>query len=595
MVDTPGRIPEEFIHALLSRIDIVEVVNSHVALRKAGTNYVACCPFHTEKTPSFSVNQNKQFYHCFGCGVSGDAIQFLIERGGISFVEAVEQLAAKCGMPMPVFDGAQNSPDYNLIYNILTDATVFFEQQLRQHKLANRAVQYLKDRGLTGLTAKSFRLGFAPPGWDNLLSHVAKDSEQKETGVKAGVFIKKDASKYYDRFRDRIIFPIRNKRGRVIGFGGRVLDPKSEEPKYLNSPETVLFNKGQELYGFYEGRADIVRQDVVLVVEGYMDVVALSQAGIKNVVATLGTACTEQHVQSLFKTVSEIVFCFDGDAAGKKAAWRSLELCLPLLDDKHRIKFIILSGKEDPDSFVRKFGAEAFIAQIKQAVSLPDYLFNTLEKQVDLDQIDGRVQLANLLKEQLNKLHDGIFKTMMYDRLGQLIDVDPGVLQGKRSGELKRTSFTQQIAGKNRMNPHIKNKALISPALRATALLLWHRDLLAEFPELTGLELVDISGSALLCAVARIIHATPEATDEVIKQQLPADLAVNFNPAELRGIARLVPDDGIRQEFLDIIGLLRRREKELIMDSLLLKAKQNALSDVDKQLLQQLLQEKGKV
>jgi len=589
VVDTPGRIPEDFIHTLLSRVDIVEVIGSHVALRKAGANYVACCPFHSEKTPSFSVNQHKQFYHCFGCGVSGDAIQFLIENNGITFVEAVELLASQLGMQLPVIDKGSVSADHNLIYNILSEATTYFEKQLQKHKTsveAKKAVQYLKDRGLTGVTAKNFRIGFAPPGWDNLLNAIAKEPVHKEDGVKAGLFVKREANKYYDRFRNRIIFPIRNRRGRIIGFGGRVID-KADEPKYLNSPETLVFNKSQELYGLYEARQSIQRLDSVLVVEGYMDVVALAQAGITHVVATLGTACTEQHVQQLFKMVTEVVFCFDGDAAGKKAAWRSLELCLPLLDDKHRIKFLVLRNNEDPDSFVRKHGAEAFNIELKQALSLPDFLFDTLAKKVDLSHIDGRVQFANQLKEYLVKLPEGIFKGMMFDRLGQMIDVDPAMLQGK-----VRQSFSPTRSKPNNTN---RSGLLVSPAMRALAMLISSRELVAILPELQGLERLDIAGSNLFCAVSSILKTTPEASDAVIKEQLPPDLGKNFMPAELRGIAHIVPREGIQQEFLGAIALLKRRERELVMDNLLLKAKQNILSATDKVLLQQMLQEKDKI
>jgi DNA primase len=598
VVDTSGRIPEDFIQSILSRIDIVEVIGSHLSLRKAGTNYVACCPFHSEKTPSFSVNQTKQFYHCFGCGKSGDVIQFLIENNGITFVEAVELLASQLGMQMPVVENTNQSQDHNLIYNILSEATTFFEQQLRQHKLAKQAVQYLKDRGLTGVVAKSFKLGFAPPGWDNMLVSIAKDSTQKEIGVKAGLFVKREANKYYDRFRNRVMFPIRNRRGRVIGFGGRIIGNAEDEPKYLNSPETLLFNKSQELYGYYEARQTIQKLDSVIVVEGYMDVVALAQAGITNAVATLGTACTEQHIQILFKAVTEVIFCFDGDNAGKKAAWRSLELCLPLLDEQHRVKFIILGNKEDPDSFVRKHGAEAFNAEIKKASSLPDFLFDTLVKQVDLDQIDGRVQLANLVKQYLSKIPDGILKGMMFDRLGQLIDVDPAMLSNKKAqvaSQGKLGNFTRSILGKTKTNLHNKSIALVSPAMRAIAMLLAYRELVAELPDMRGLEQLDISGSALLCEVSAILQAAPHATDAEIKEQLDAEFSKNFVPAELRGIARIVPKAGVKSEFLGIIALLRRREKELVMDGLLLQAKQNLLSNEDKLLLQQMLQEKGKI
>ncbi len=592
MVDTSGRIPEEFIQALLNRVDIVELIGSYVSLRKAGANFVACCPFHNEKTPSFSVNQTKQFYHCFGCGVSGDAIQFLIEHKALTFVEAVEQLAGQVGMQMPTLDKDPQSKEYNLIYTILNDASKFFEQQLRQQEVAQHAVKYLKDRGITGLTAKNFGLGFAPPGWDNLLNGVAKTSEDKDIGVKAGLFVQRDANKYYDRFRNRIMFPIRNRRGKVIGFGGRVID-KKDEPKYLNSPETVLFNKSQELYGFYEARTSIQQQKFVLVVEGYMDVVSVAQAGITNVVATLGTACTEQHIQFLFKTTPEIVFCFDGDVAGKKAAWRSLELCLPLLDDQHRIKFLILKNNEDPDSFVRKFGAEALQTEIKRAASLPDFLFATLSKQVDLQHIDGRVQYANQVKQYLQKMPAGLLQAMLFDRLGRIIDVDPDMLQGKTKSapSSRRAELTQTIVTKRKS---VKSIGLISPAMRALALLLEDRTLLNQVPDLTNLASLDIAGSALFCAVCDILRNNPLATEDQIMAALPTDLEHNFDIAQLRGIARIVPIAGLTQEFLGALALLRRREKDLILDDLLLKAKENVLSPEDKLLLQQMLQEKGK-
>jgi len=585
VVDTPGRIPEDFIQSLLSRVDIVEVINAAVPLRKAGTNYVACCPFHNEKTPSFSVNKNKQFYHCFGCGVSGDAIQFLIEHNSLSFVEAVELLAGQLGMQMPQSGQSEPSADHNLIYNILAEATAFFEQQLRQQTLAKQAVQYLKDRGLTGITAKAFRLGFAPPGWDNLLTSIAKDPKQKELGVKAGLFVNREGNKFYDRFRNRIIFPIRNRRGKVIGFGGRIIGSTSDEPKYLNSPETPVFSKSHELYGYYEARQAIARSNSVLVVEGYMDVVSLVQAGITNVVATLGTACTEQHVQYLFKTVPEIIFCFDGDAAGKKAAWRSLEICLSLLDDQHRVKFLILRDNEDPDSYVRKYGAAALQVEMKQAASLPDFLFTTMAKQVDLDHIDGRVQFATQIKQYLAKLPEGILKTMLFDRLAQLVNVDPALFHGKKPRAMQR---------RNEFSQSIISKALVSPAIRALALLITYRELAADLAtDIFSLVSIDIFGCNLFCAVAEILKASPTITDAEIKALLPEALRENFVVMDLRGIAHIVPKQGVREEFLGAIEILRRRKKELVMDDLLLKAKQNVLTDADKLLLQQMLQEKG--
>ncbi len=583
MVDTQGRIPEEFIQSLLSRVDIVEVIGNSVPLRKSGSNYVACCPFHKEKTPSFSVNATKQFYHCFGCGVSGDAIQFIIEHDSLSFVEAIELLAAQHGMQVPVNDKTGQYVAHNLIYNMLAEATKFFEQQLRQHTLATQAVEYLKDRGLTGITAKRFKLGFAPSGWDNLLTSITSDTEQKDLGVKAGLFIRKDANKYYDRFRNRIMFPIHNSRGRVIGFGARTIGNNSDEPKYLNSPETSVFSKSHELYGYYEARQAIQQSKVVIVVEGYMDVVSLSQAGITNAVATLGTACTEHHVQYLFKVAEEIVFCFDGDAAGKKAAWRSLELCLPLLDDKHRIKFLLLPFKEDPDSYVRKNGLAAMQAEIKQAATLSDFLFDTLAKQVDLEHVDGRAQFAAQVKQYLNKMPDIISKTMLFDRLAQQVNINPAVLQNQ-------AARTRQHW--NGFSKTIVNKTLVSPAMRTLALLLVHRELIEDLPDLSGLENLDIGGCKLLYSVCNILRTAPQAMDAEVTEQLAAGLQTSFKPQELRAIALTVPDAAIKDEFLGAIALLRAREKELVMDKLLLKAKQNVLSQEDKLLLQQMLRER---
>ncbi len=585
MVESLKRIPEDFIHALLARIDIVEVVGAVVPLRKAGANYVACCPFHNEKTPSFSVNHSKQFYHCFGCGVSGDAIQFIIEHNSVSFVEAVEILAAQAGMPMPVLEKDAQSAEHKLIYTVLSEATKYFEQQLRQQTVAKQAVDYLKDRGLTGVTAKHFGLGFAPPGWDNLLNSIANNPTQKELGVKAGLFVKKDPNKYYDRFRNRIMFPIRDRRGNVIGFGARTIGTIQDEPKYINSPETVVFSKSHELYGYFEARQAIQKAQAVLVVEGYMDVVSLYQAGVSNVVATLGTACTEHHVQYLLKTVPELIFCFDGDLAGKKAAWRAMEISLPLLEDKYRIKFLLLRGGEDPDSFVRKYGLQAMQLEIKQAISLPDFLFDTLTKKYDLQQIDDRVKFANQVKQYVLKLPDGMLKTLLFDRLARTIDIDPALFRNKQSAQqFRQREYTDIVMTKHKS---------ISPAMRALALLINDRTLLGLLPDLQGLERIDIAGSALFCAIASVLHTDPEISDNDLKNKLPVEMSKYFDLPTLRGVADLVPASGRQEELLGAIGILRRREKELAMDELLRKAKQNALTPAEKQLLQQMLQEKS--
>lgn len=591
MGNYPGRIPEDFIQTLLSRIDIVEVIGEHVSLRKTGANYMACCPFHNEKTPSFSVNQSKQFYHCFGCGVSGDAIQFLKEKTGVSFVEAVELLATQAGLSMPVIEEDPKFAQQNLIYNVLSEASSFYAQQLREHPVAKHAVQYLKDRGLTGIVAKRFQLGFAPPGWDNLLNSFPADKQARDTGVMAGLLINRD-DRYYDRFRNRVMFPIRNRRGNVIGFGGRVIDKNSDEPKYLNSPETPAFNKSYELYGLYEARQAISQADRVIVVEGYMDVVSLAQAGLQNVVATLGTACTSQHVKLLFKHATEVVFCFDGDKAGRKAAWRALELCLPLLDDKHRIKFLLLPSGLDPDSYVRERGLPALEEEIAQSISLPDYLFNTITKQADLDQIDGRVHVANSIKHHLEKIPEGLLKTMLFDRLAGLIKVEPSKLHKQKAHtQSKWGQFSQTVLDNNQRG--MQELVLVSPAMRAVALLFAHRELLIDLPSLTGIESVDIAGCKLLCAVGQILQSEPQIEDDQVKAKLSVQLSKYFIPAQLRGIARLVPEGGLKQEFQDALGFLRKRKDELELEKLLAKAKQNQLSAEDKSRMQQLLQDLG--
>ncbi len=591
MSNSPGRIPEDFIKTLLSRVDIVEVIGEHVSLRKTGANFMACCPFHNEKTPSFSVNQSKQFYHCFGCGVSGDAIQFLKEKTGVSFVEAVELLATQAGLSMPVIEEDPKFAQQNLIYNVLSEASSFYAQQLREHSVAKHAVQYLKDRGLTGIVAKRFQLGFAPPGWDNLLNTFPAERQARDTGVMAGLLVNRD-DRYYDRFRNRIMFPIRNRRGNVIGFGGRVIEKNSNEPKYLNSPETPAFNKSYELYGLYEARQAITEADRVLVVEGYMDVVALAQVGIQNVVATLGTACTSHHIKLLFKHATEIVFCFDGDKAGRKAAWRALELCLPLLDDKHRIKFLLLPNGLDPDSYVRAHGASALEDEIKQAISLPDYLFETIAKQADLQQIDGRVQVANDIKHHLEKLPEGLLKTMLFDRLADLVKVESGKLHKKSIPPQNRWNEFSQPVFDNKQRG-IQELVLVSPAMRAVALLFSHRELLEDLPPLVGIEGVDIAGCKLLAAVGEILQSDPAAEDEQVKQRLSAQLARYFIPAQLRGIARLVPENGFKQEFVDALNVLRKRQDELVLEKLLVKAKKNDLSAEEKVRMQQLLQDMG--
>jgi len=429
-----GKIPEQFIDELMARVDIVDVIDSYVPLRKGGRDYVACCPFHSEKTPSFTVSRDKQFFHCFGCHAHGTAIGFLMDYEHLSFVEAVHELAARVNMPVPVEPGREQAAQPASgrdSYQVLAAAAAFYRSQLKAHPQAPRAVEYLKQRGLTGKVAADYGLGYAPPGWENLVDALVGDGGPNQNQhrkqmvqdlLAAGLLIQKETAngrsdRCYDRFRDRIMFPIRDPRGRVIGFGGRVLG--DDTPKYLNSPETSVFHKGRELYGLYEARKSLTRLDRLLVVEGYMDVIMLAQHGIRYAVATLGTATTGEHLERMFRHVSEVVFCFDGDRAGRDAAWRALENVLPVIGHGRQARFMFLPDGEDPDSLIRKENQEAFEARIEKAIPLSTFLFDALAERVDIQSIDGYSRLIELARPLVAKIPDGVFKQEILVRLAE--------------------------------------------------------------------------------------------------------------------------------------------------------------------------------
>ena len=387
-------IPKNFIQDLLNRLDIVDVIEHYVPLKKAGANFVACCPFHSEKSPSFTVSQSKQFYHCFGCGAHGTAISFVMEHGGFGFTDAVEELARTIGVTVPREPTASGQVQQKVapdLYDVMQSATRYYREQLKQ---APHAIEYLKRRGLSGEIASRFGIGYAPEGWQNLEN--IPTHYQDRALLEAGLVIENEDGKRYDRFRDRIMFPIINTRGQVIGFGGRVLD--KGEPKYLNSPETPLFEKGTELYGLPQAQKAIRTHRQVLVVEGYMDVVALAQHGVEYAVATLGTATTPYHVKKLLRLTDKIIFCFDGDSAGQRAAWRALENALPQLVDGKQLCFLFLPQQHDPDSFVREHGTAAFEQLLQEALPLSGYMLRELSSQVDLRTQEGRTALLQQAK-----------------------------------------------------------------------------------------------------------------------------------------------------------------------------------------------------
>ena len=434
-----ARLPQAFIDQVLDRTDIVDVVDRRVKLKKAGKNYSACCPFHQEKTPSFSVNPDKQFYYCFGCGAGGNALGFIMEYERMDFREAIELLAHSAGIEMPP-EEADNAPQVDNrkpLYESMERATKLYEGFLRQHKDRKSVVDYLKHRGLSGEIARDFRLGFAPEGWDNLMQTLT-DEESIEHALTVGLLIENDKGRKYDRFRDRVIFPIVNQRGKVIAMGGRVLG--DGKPKYLNSPETPLFSKSHELYGLHHIRKFAKNLSRIVVVEGYMDVIALAQFGIHYAVATLGTSVGKPHLEALFRRVEQVVFCFDGDEAGRKAAFRGMEAALPMMEDGRGVKFLFLPEGEDPDTVVRNKGPQHLEHLFDTAAPLETFLFEQMGLGIDLATMDGKARLSKLVAPYLNQIPDGVFKTLLFKSLAERTDMDVDSLRRLREVQEKPES-----------------------------------------------------------------------------------------------------------------------------------------------------------
>jgi DNA primase len=425
-----GRIPQAFIDEIVARSDIVEIIGARVPLKKSGREFKACCPFHNEKSPSFWVSPDKQFYHCFGCGVHGTAIGFLMAYEKLGFVDAVADLAQRAGLELPreaLIPGEAGGTD---LYAVMSQASRFFEQNLAD---SERGRDYVKQRGIDAPTAAKFSLGFAPDSWNALLNRFGGHEDQRRQLLQAGLIIERDTrggertAGFYDRFRDRLMFPIRDSRGRVLAFGGRIID--QGEPKYLNSPETPLFHKGRELYGLYEARQAHNDFKRLMIVEGYMDVVRLHQAGITYAVATLGTATTQEHLNKLFRLTSELVFCFDGDRAGRQAAWRALENALPLARDGRELKFMFLPEGHDPDTLVAEEGRDAFESRLKSALPLSEYLIDQLRQQVDLSNVDGRARLKALAQPLFGRMPEGVYRELLADQLAAEIHMPAAKLK----------------------------------------------------------------------------------------------------------------------------------------------------------------------
>ncbi|HSW52517.1 MAG TPA: DNA primase [Sulfuricaulis sp.] len=578
-----GRIPKQFIDELLTRSDIIDVIDARVPLRKAGKDYKACCPFHEEKTPSFTVSADKQFYHCFGCGAHGSAIGFLMDYEHMSFVEAVEELAARAGLTVPKEAGAAFEKEKDTgadLIELMREAARFYRQQLREHPQAGRAVDYLKGRGISGEIARDFDLGFAPDGWDNLLRALGKDDATREALARAGLVVKKDSGGYYDRFRDRVMFPIEDHRGRIVAFGGRIID--KGEPKYLNSPETPLFHKGRELYGLFHARDAIKRESRVLVVEGYMDVVALAQFGVDFAVATLGTATTRDHLERLFRHAPEVIFCFDGDRAGREAAWRALDNALPVLREGRQISFLFLPEGEDPDTLVRKEGRDAFLARLKKALPLPDYLFDNLSRQVDLGRLDGRARLVELARPLLSKMPAGVLRQMMLDRLAQLSLMDPDKLPMSATNPeqpLPRRGFRPGGSGP-REPPSVVRLAI--------AMLLQRPELARNVRNADALADLDMPGIPLLLELLRVVQGTSGLNTASIIENF-SDSEHKQNLAKLAFWQHPALEQDLETEFSGVMSRLEQASTRQKTERLLQKKQVGGLNQTEKDELARLL------
>jgi DNA primase len=502
-----GLIPQHFIDDLITRADIVEVLGRRIQLKKAGREFKACCPFHDEKTPSFTVSPTKGFYHCFGCGAHGTALSFLMEYDHMEFVEAVESLAAMMGIDVPREESQRPARRHDELFLLMQKVEKHFQGALRNHQ---PAVDYLKARGIDGATAKRFGIGYAPSGWSYLLDKFGISKDATERLLAVGLIIRKDNGNHYDRFRDRLMFPIRDSRGRCIGFGGRVLG--KEEPKYLNSPETVLFHKGRELYGLYEARQAIRNIERIVVVEGYMDVVGLARHGIDFATATLGTATTDEHLKSLFRVTDEVHFCFDGDRAGRAAAWRALETALPQIREGRQIRFVFLPDGEDPDSFVQNDGAAGFEKAMDQALALSDYLLEELASQVDMKSVDGRARLAELARPLVSRIPPGVYKELLIRHLAESVGLEAPKLEAILAKDQPKPALAASREGLSGLR-HQSRPSAGKPSIvrRAISLLLNNPDAASrlDVEQLAG---VTKPGTELLRDLIETVQAEPTMT-----------------------------------------------------------------------------------
>lgn len=553
-----GRIPRVFINDLLARTDIVDLIDARVKLKKQGKNYHACCPFHHEKTPSFTVNGDKQFYHCFGCGAHGNAVDFLMNYDRLEFVETIEELATMHGLEVPYEAGTGPTQierhQRQSLYQLMEQLSAFYQQSLHQSH-GTQARNYLQQRGLSDDVIRHFAIGFAPAGWDNALKRFGRDTDSRAALNDAGMLVTNDQGRTYDRFRERVMFPIRDKRGRVIAFGGRVLG--DGVPKYLNSPETEVFHKGRQLYGLYEAQQSHANPQRLLVVEGYMDVVALAQYGIDYAVASLGTSTTAEHIQLLFRATDNVVCCYDGDRAGREAAWRALETALPYLNDGRQLRFMFLPDGEDPDTLVRKEGKDAFEQRMELAQPLSTFLFETLMPQVDLSSPDGRAKLSTLALPLITQVPGEALRLYLRQELGKKLGI-PDEFQLEKL-------LSKQAENANPYQP---------PQLKRTTmriligLLVQNPHLATLVPSLDGLQQVKLPGLQLFTELVNLCLAQPGLTTGQILEEY-RDTKFSSNLETLSAWNDISDNEIAEKTFLDSLNhmfdsVLEQRLEELL-------------------------------
>ena len=587
-----GRIPDSFLDELVSRSDIVDIISARVPLKKAGREYKACCPFHNEKSPSFSVSADKQFYHCFGCGAHGTVIGFLMQYEKMEFLDAVADLAQRAGLELPREAQAPREPGSADLHDLMLRAARFFEQNLSDNA---RAQAYVQRRGIDASISAKFTLGYAPDAWEALLKRFGGQEDDRRRLLQVGLILERSgerSSGFYDRFRDRLMFPIRDSRGRVIGFGGRVID--QGEPKYMNSPETPLFHKGRELYGLYEARQARGDFKRLLIVEGYMDVVRLHQAGITYAVATLGTATTQEHLNKIFRITSEVVFCFDGDRAGRQAAWRALENALPLARDGRELKFMFLPEGHDPDTLVALEGPEMFENRLKQSLPLSEYLVQQLIAEVDLEHIDGRAKLKALAGPLFARMPEGIYREMLADRLASRVGMPANKLKEFfAAGEPKRNAA-------NAAEPHGRQRGRISAGrgnllTQAITLVLHHPRAAAAVEDPDALGSIDKPGALVLKELLAQAAAASNPSTAMLLERW-RDLPEYGRLAELAMSEPLVaePEAAAKELRMAVAKLQNEYGPGRRMDELLRKAEEMGLNYDEKAELSLLLKSKGR-